>query len=123
MNISHRRGLPTENKQREEAFRVAPTIAERFPLCGGFAIEMAFRDPRGGTPSPRQQSYEPSMQAFFSARCPNRDCTGGGFDFNEAVPSMLADARQPRTGHCICQGARSGKPCQLEVNWSLTPAR
>ena len=120
MNISQRRGHPAAgNQQREEAFRNSPTIAERFPRAGGFAIEMAFRDPRGGTPSPRRQSYEPSMQAFFTARCPIRDCTGGGFDFNEAIQPMLSEAGAPRSGNAVCHGARSSKPCDLELSWSL----
>ena len=124
MNISHRRATTpslSEGKVREEAWRSAPTIAERFPDAGTFAIAMAFKDPRGGTPSPRRQLYEPSMRAFFELRCPMQQCAGGGFDLDVAVRAMLSGTDRSRTGHAICHGKRGSEECRLELTYSLVP--
>lgn len=124
MHISQRRAIPavSEGKLREEAWRNAPTIAERFPRARRFAIAMTFRDPRGGTPSPRRQLYEPSMHAFFELRCPLRDCASGGFDLNAEVQAMLSRDGHPRSGHGRCRGKRDGEECGLELTYTLTSA-
>src|ERR1043165_7311745 len=101
MNVSYRR-VPvsvSERAVRDEAWANAPTIAERFPRSRRFAIAMTFRDPRGAAqPSPMRQLYEPSMRAIFEQRCPLGDCTGGTFDLNAPIRSMLTNDRAPRTG-------------------------
>ncbi|HZP11907.1 MAG TPA: hypothetical protein VFB36_05755 [Nevskiaceae bacterium] len=124
MNVSYRRAAPavSERHQRDEAWSAAPTIRERFPRARRFAIAMSFRDPHGAaTPSPMRQLYEPSMRAIFEQRCPVRDCTGGGFDLNGSIRSMLSNDRLPRTGQAACRGSRfRGGECGLELSYSLT---
>jgi hypothetical protein len=127
MNVSYRRAaLPlSERNQRDEAWTNAPTIRDRFPRARRFAIAMTFRDPGGAAqPSPMRQLYEPSMRALFELRCPLRDCTGGGFDLNAPITSMLSSDRQPRSGRAACRGSRgrTGGECQLELSYSLIPA-
>jgi hypothetical protein len=124
MNVSYRRGvLPASVRtEREEAWLNAPTIAERYPRARRFAIAMSFRDPTGAAqPSPIRQLYEPSMRALFEQRCPLRDCTGGGFDLNAPIRSMLMNDRQARSGTASCRGSRgrAGEACSLELTYSL----
>ncbi len=111
-----------ETAQRQDAWLNAPTIAARFPRTGRFAISMRFRDPSGAAqPSPIRQIYEPSMRAHFEQRCPLRDCSGGGFDLNTSISSMLSNRGRSREAQVSCQGSRGrAGECGLELSYSLT---
>ena len=113
----------SERLSQEQAWLNAPTIAEQYPRVRGLAIAMTFVDPRGAAqPSPMRQLYAPSMRALFELRCPLRDCTGGVFDLNASVRSMLTNSRLPRDGHDFCRGTRGRDECGLELKYSLAEA-
>jgi hypothetical protein len=128
MNMNYRRIVPSvaEGNRRHAAWSDAPTIAERFPRAGRFAVELRFRDPSGAAqPSPIRQLYEPSMRAHFELRCPLRQCEGGGFDLQSAVIAMLSNDRLPRSGVICCEGARQSAStcCGLEVTYTISASR
>lgn len=116
-------GLP-EFQKRQSDWSSTPSIAERFPGAGRFALDFCLRDPSGlRTPSPFRQTYEPQMRAFFDLRCPLHDCRDGGFPLGKAVSHMLDEPRAGRTGTAVCTGERVRKggrdACGLEMSWTL----
>lgn len=116
-------GLPDFQKRQTE-WSSTPTIAERIPGAGRFALDFKLRDPTGvRAPTPFRQSYEPHMRAFFDQRCPLHECKDGGFSLGATVLDMLSNPRVARSATAVCAGdrPRGGKKqaCALEITYTL----
>jgi len=114
-----------ERAARDELFRAAPAIGN-YRGIGEVSVDMKFFDPEGKLqPSPRSRRFAADMQAFFDFPCPQRDCTGGGFDATSDLQGALGKHRNGHIGKLICHGLRSrndskNQPCNIELTYIMT---
>ena len=112
----------TEQLRRDRA--TAQVLRTAFPTLHHLRIELSFRGPASGAPTPQSHVLYPPARAFFEYRCPYSDCDGQ-FALGGAVKVALADATHHAQGVLECRGSRgrdptSRRPCLLQVIYEVT---
>lgn len=112
---------PRVREARQRAYLSVPTLAQQIPGVEEIGVELRFMLATGQPhSSPHKRIFTPDMQAFFDLHCPDRDCTGGGFDLGPAIQAAVR-ARNPETsGTLQCQGVKARAPCGVSLNYSVT---
>ncbi|MDE2148999.1 MAG: hypothetical protein KGJ55_03995 [Gammaproteobacteria bacterium] len=115
---------PRAREAQQRAYLAVPTLAEQFPGVDEVSVELRFMLP-GGQPhsSPHKRIFLPDMQAFFGIQCPDRDCSGGGFDLGSAIKAAARSKRRGASGSLQCQGVKAGDPCSVSLNYSVAIRR
>jgi hypothetical protein len=102
----------------------AQVLRTVFPALQHLRIELSFRGPSSGVPTPQSHVLYPPARAFFEYRCPYSDCDGQ-FDLGGAVKAALADVTHHAQGVLECRGSRgrdpaSRRPCLLQLLYEVT---
>lgn len=110
-----------EQLRRDRA--AAQALHTVFPALQHLRIELSFRGPSSGAPTPQSHVLYPPARAFFEYRCPYSDCDGH-FDLSGAVKAAVADATHHAQGVLECRGARghdptSRRPCVLQLIYEV----
>lgn len=116
-----RQGRMDQLRRDRAAAQVLSTV---FPRLQHLRIELSFRKPSSGAPTPQSHVLYPPARAFFEYRCPYADCDGQ-FDLGDAVKEALKDATHHAQGVLECRGSRghdpaSRRPCMLQVIYEVT---
>lgn len=106
---------------RQRAYLAAPTIAELFPTIDEVTVDLQFVL-AGGKPhsSPYSRLFVPDMQAYFELHCPDRECTGGGFDLEPGIRATVNGRGSEKSGSLSCQGHKGREPCGISLNYRVT---
>ena len=120
-SASTRQGRMDQSRRDRATAQVLRTV---FPTLQHLRIELSFRGPPSGAPTPQSHVLYPPARAFFEYRCPYSDCDGQ-FDLGSAVKAALADATHRAHGVLECRGARgrdptSRRPCLLQLIYEVT---
>lgn len=105
---------------RQRAYLSVPTLAEHLPSVEELVVELRFFLENGKPhSSPHKWIFLPDMQAYFDLMCPERDCSGGGFDLAAAI-RKAARPRDPETeGVLQCGGKVRGAPCGIALHYTI----
>jgi hypothetical protein len=111
---------PRAREARQAAYESTPTLAERYPKVAEISVNLQFTLP-GGKPhsSPHRRLFMPDMQAFFSVQCPDRDCSDGGFDLEQAAEAAVRSRNHEDSGQIVCKGKRNREPCNIALDYSI----
>lgn len=111
---------PRVREARQRAYLSVPTLAQHLPGVEELVVELRFFLPTGKPhSSPHKWIFLPDMQAFFDLMCPERDCSGGGFDLGPAVATAVRSRGKETTGVLQCSGKVRGAPCSISLHYLI----
>lgn len=90
---------------------VAKTISERYPDIDHVDVEVCLEFKTAVCPTtPREHKFtmEPNHKIHLYYDCPNRDCTGSGFDLTTVLEDCLRSKKEV-TGTIRCNGKEDAK--------------
>ena len=109
---------------------VAKTISERYPDIDHVDVEASLDFRTAVCPTtPKEHKFMmlPDHKIHLYYDCPNRDCTGSGFDFTSALEDCLRSKKEV-TGSIRCNGKEdskyehaSGCSCMTTCTYKLVP--
>jgi hypothetical protein len=86
-------------------FTEAGHIKERYPQVAGFALELAYVDPDGWSPTRVVPIVrKPQDKAYFKFTCPQRECVRGGHDLTTVIKTLIHDGEHEASGEMVCMG-------------------
>lgn len=109
---------------------VAKTISERYPDIDHVDVEVSLDFQTAVCPTtPKEHKFMmlPDHKIHLYYDCPNRDCTGSGFDLTSALEDCLR-SRKEVTGSIRCNGKEdskyehaSGCSCMTTCTYKMMP--
>lgn len=112
---------PRAREARQLAYEATPTLSQRHPKVAEIGISLQFTLPDDKAhSSPHRRLFMPDMQAFFDVQCPDRDCSDGGFDLNDAVDTAVRGRSRESSGRLQCKGTRSRQRCGIALDYVVT---
>ncbi|TJY62801.1 hypothetical protein E4T66_03510 [Sinimarinibacterium sp. CAU 1509] len=118
---NHPRAIdPRVRESRQRAYLSVPTLARQMPSISEIAVELRFMYETGQPfMSPYRQIFVPDMQAYFEFQCPDRDCSGAGFDMTPAISAAVRAGKEEISGTLKCRGSKSRTPCSITLDYKV----
>ena len=111
---------PRVREARQNAYLAVPTLAELLPDVEEVSFDLRFVLTSGKPhSSPHRWIFVPDMQAYFNLMCPERDCSGGGFDLAAAVQAAARAKGHEAAGTLTCGGKKGREPCGLALHYTV----
>lgn len=112
---------PRVREARQNAYLAVATLAELLPAVDEVGIDLRFVLASGKPhSSPHRWIFVPDMQAFFELMCPERDCSGGGFDLSAGVDAAAKARDHEASGVLVCGGRKGREPCGLSLHYTVS---
>lgn len=102
----------------QRAYASAAAIDQLYPALAGIEIELRFMQAGLLHSSPHKRIFLPDMKAYFGILCPDRDCSGGGFDVADGV-RLAADRGGRVSGTLACHGSKGAHRCGVSLEYEV----